>query len=145
MSTCSGASAARLRALLAQMNAQPAGGTDQRIVRIDCTRSDRHFTERHVDHAALAPRDHTVEAALRDEIDRMHAERRCEESIARRRCAAALHVSEYRHPYLSAGVLHEPVVQIMADAAVARAGRILYRDFLAVFLFHALGDHDESM
>jgi len=61
--------------LVAQADVQAAGGADQRSGRVDDVRHADDLIERHVDHVAIPPGHHAIEAALRHQIDRMHTER----------------------------------------------------------------------
>ena len=101
--------------------------------------------ERHVDRAPRAPGDHAVEGAARDEIDRVHAEDRSHEAVARGRHAAALQVAEHGDPGLGAGCLGDAVADVSADAAVSeRAAGLAPGGRLARLGPDRLGDHDEG-
>ena len=75
---------------------------------------------RDVDDAALLPGHHPVEPVLRDQIDRVHAERRADEPIPWARHAAALDMAQDGNPRLRPGQLGDALTQVMSDSAVSR-------------------------
>src|SRR6185437_11575432 len=112
--------------LVAETDAEAARGAHQGAVGIDLLRRGDRLGERHVDDAAILPRDHAVGLAVGDEVDGMHAEGRRDHAVAPGRLAAALHVAEDRDARLGAGRARERFAQRMADAAIAdAAGRVL--------------------
>src|SRR5258708_8426813 len=67
---------------VAEADAEAAGGAHQRAVGVDLLRRGDRLGERHVDDAAVLPRDHAVDLAGGDEGDRGPAESRAEQPLA---------------------------------------------------------------
>ena len=80
-------------ALIAEADAEGAGGAHQGAVRIDSAGAANHFFQRHVDHGAVPPADHAVGLARGQQIDRADAERGGKQAVLRRGLGAALDVA----------------------------------------------------
>src|SRR3546814_1775404 len=100
--------------------------------------------DRHVDDLAILPRDHPIELARGDQVDRMDAEGRGQQPVARLGRAAALDMAEHRDARLGPGQVGNPLADILADAAIGRlAAGMSGQQRLARLGLHRLSDDDE--
>jgi len=114
-------------------------------VRVDAADAAHHLFERHVDHAAVPPGDHAIEAALPDQLDRMDAKGRAEQPVARVGRTAALNMAKDRDARLRARGVGDHRGDIMPDPAISSAPRgVGLQDRRTILARDRLGDHDES-